>query len=65
MYKAPYSRGEIGFISSYILMNGHITYIIAERIHSDYVKATGTWRASGAIYQAARRYELGKYNHLL
>lgn len=64
MSKLPYSRVEIGFIWSYIQMNGHMTYKDAQLLHSEYVQTTGSWRPSGAIYMAAWRFEQGYYDHL-
>jgi len=61
---APYSRGEIRFIGSFIQLNGHMTYKDAQVLHPEYVQTTGSWRSSGAIYMAAWRFEQGCYDHL-
>jgi len=64
MRNPAYSRAEIGFIRSYILMNGHMTYKDAESALDDYINATGVKRVGAAIYMAAWRFERGYYDHL-
>jgi hypothetical protein len=65
MNYARYTRSEIEILLDYVQKYEHLTYATTQEIQSEYVARTGSWRSSGALYQAAYRAEQGYYNDLV
>jgi hypothetical protein len=60
-----YSEKELSALQSLINKYGHLTYQKPSSLEDEYFLLTGVRRASGCLYMAAWRLELGHYDEAL